>query len=130
MVQEVIDFIDKKKNIEDLFRNRTDKLGWQYTDVLYSFLGIYVLELYAFDKDSRNDKSRKFRRKEDGSRIFVWDTTKRLYSNEYIIKQKHYEDNIGLNQLEELKEFLDEYSSIRNLIPIYTPNEAQKDRNT
>lgn len=97
---------------------------------MYSFLGIYVLGLYAFDKDSRNEKSRKFRRKEDGSRIFVWDTTKRLYSNEYIIKQKHYEDNIGLNQLEELKEFLDEYSSIRNLIPIYTPNEAQKDRNT
>lgn len=57
---EVIDFIDKKKNIEDLFRNITDKLGWQYTDVLYSFLGIYVLGLYAFDKDSRNEKSRKF----------------------------------------------------------------------
>ena len=54
---EVIYFIDKKKNIEDLFRNRTDKLGWQYTDVLYSFLGIYVLGLYAFDKDSRNEKN-------------------------------------------------------------------------
>ncbi len=127
---EVIDFIDKKKNIEDLFRNRTDKLGWQYTDVLYSFLGIYVLGLYAFDKDSRNEKSRKFRRKEDGSIIFVGDTTQRLYSNEYIIKQKHYKDNIDLNQLEELKEFLDKYSSIGNLISIYTPNETQKDRNT
>lgn len=87
---------------------------------MYSFLGIYVLELYAFDKDSRNEKSRKFRRKEDGSRIFVGDTTKHLYSNEYIIKQKHYKDNIDLNQLEELKEFLDEYSSIGNLIPIYS----------
>lgn len=35
---EIIYFIDKKKNIEDLFRNRTDKLGWQYTDVLYCIL--------------------------------------------------------------------------------------------
>lgn len=120
---EVIDFIDKKKNIEYLFRNITDKLSQQYTDVLYSFLGIYVIGLYAFDKDSRNEKSRKFKRKENGSRIFVGDTTQLLYSNEYIIKyiikQKHYKDNIDLNQPEELKEFLDEYSSIGNSIPIW-----------
>ena len=42
---EVNEFVKKKKNVEKDFKNKTELLGWEYTDVLYSFLGIYVIGL-------------------------------------------------------------------------------------
>lgn len=116
---EVNEFVKKKKNVEKVFKNKTELLGWEYTDVLYSFLGIYVIGLYAFDKDGE----KRFRRKQDGITIFAENTKNYLYSNKYIIEQCYYEKEYTsvkeLNELNELKEFLDVYCSIGNIIPIW-----------
>lgn len=119
---EVKDFLKNFEPVEKKFEKETKKLGWEYTDVLYSFLGIYVIGLYAIDKESSMGKQL-YRRIEDGFVIFVGDTNKRLYSNNYILKmlkESKQPDNFSkLNQLKELKGFLRVYNSIGNVIPIW-----------
>ena len=119
---EVKDFLKNFEPVEKKFEKETKKLGWDYTDVLYSFLGIYVIGLYAFDKEKSMEKQL-YRRIEDGFVIFVGDTNQRLYSNNYILKmlkESNQPDNFSkLNQLKELKEFLSVYNSIGNVIPIW-----------
>lgn len=120
---EVKDFWENRKNIEDRFRSITKLLGWQYTDVLYSFLGIYVIGLYAYDKEKEENK-RFFRRTDGGTTIFVGKKKQYLYSGELI---SNYIDEIDknkiilndLNKLPELKDFLDVYCCIGNIIPIW-----------
>lgn len=117
---EVKDFWVKRKNIEALFRSETNQLGWQYTDVLYSFLGIYVIGLYAFDKE-KEENQRFFRRPDGGTTIFVGEGKQYLYSEKIIStyineNKKNLND---LNNLQELKDFLDVYCCIGNIIPIW-----------
>lgn len=115
-------FLKNFESVEKKFEKETKKLGWEYTDVLYSFLGIYVIGLYAFDKESSMGKQL-YRRIEDGFVIFVGDTNQRLYSNNYILKmlkESKQPDNFSkLNQLKELKDFLRVYNSLGNVIPIW-----------
>lgn len=114
---EVKDFWENRKNIEDTFRSTTDLIGWQYTDVLYSFLGIYVIGLYAFDKE-KEENQRSFRRTDGGTKIFVGRKKQYLYSRKII--SNYIDDNkIILNDLQELKDFLDVYCCIGNVIPIW-----------
>lgn len=130
---EVKDFWVKRKNIEALFRSETNQLGWQYTDVLYSFLGIYVIGLYAFDKEKEENK-RCFRRIDGGTTIFVGKEKQYLYSRNIISKciaenkkilndhdenEKILNCSKELNKLKELKDFLDVYCCIGNVIPIW-----------
>ena len=119
---EIKDFLEAFQPVEKKFEKETKKLGWEYTDVLYSFLGIYVIGLYAFDKEKSMGKQL-YRRIEDGFVIFVGDTNQRLYLNNYIlkrIKESKQPDNFSkLNQLKELKDFLSVYNSIGNVIPIW-----------
>ena len=117
---EVKEFWEKRENIEASAEETTKLLGWQYTDVLYSFLGIYVIGLYAFDKESEENE-RKFRRESGGNIIFVGKGNQRLYSNSIIGNYINGNDeNLGrLNELKELKEFLDVYNNIGNIIPIW-----------
>lgn len=53
---EIKDFLEAFQPVEKKFEKETKKLGWEYTDVLYSFLGIYVIGLYAFDKEKSMGK--------------------------------------------------------------------------
>lgn len=117
---EVKEFWENRKNIEDTFRSKTKLLGWQYTDVLYSFLGIYVIGLYAFDKEQEENK-RSFRRTDGGTKIFVVKDKQYLYSRKIISEyiEKNEEILNALNNLQELKDFLDVYCCIGNVIPIW-----------
>ena len=117
---EVKDFWVKRKNIEASFRSETNQLGWQYTDVLYSFLGIYVIGLYAFDK-GKEENERTFRRTDGGTTIFVGEKKQYLYSEKIISKCINENKKIlnDLNNLQELKDFLDVYCCIGNVIPIW-----------
>lgn len=36
------------KSIEETYEKETDSLGWLYSDVLYSFFGIYTLGIYVY----------------------------------------------------------------------------------
>lgn len=113
----VNEFLKKKKSVEKCFKDEINKLKWNYSDVLYSFLGVYVIGLYVFDKESKENH---FRKSEKGV-ILLNDSTQRLYSNKFIIENKYYENEINesLNKLDELQNFLDKYYSIGNLIPIW-----------
>lgn len=119
---EVKYFLENFESVEKKLEKETKILGWEYTDVLYSFLGVYAIGLYAFDKEKSLEKQF-YRRIEDGFVIFVGDTNQRLYSNNYILKmlkESKQPDNFSkLNQLKELKEFLSVYNSIGNVIPVW-----------
>ena len=115
----VNEFLEKKKSVEKCFKDEINKLKWNYSDVLYSFLGVYVIGLYVFDKESKKE-DRLFRKSERGV-IFLKKCNQKLYANKYIIENKYYENEINesLNKLDELQNFLDKYYSIGNLIPIW-----------
>ena len=121
-IMEVTEFLSNFKPVENILKKETTKLGWEYTDVLYSFLGVYVIGLYAFDKENA-PKEQCYKRKGDGFVIFVGETSQRLYSNNYIfkiLKSSKQPDNFSkLNKLKELKDFLSVYNSIGNVIPIW-----------
>ena len=40
--------LSRSKSVEDLLKKETEKLNWQYVDVLFSFKGIYSLGIKAF----------------------------------------------------------------------------------
>lgn len=44
------------KSFEDIFNREMNILGWTYRDVLYSFLGIYVLGIYVYYEEDINKK--------------------------------------------------------------------------
>lgn len=119
---EVKDFLDNFELVEKKLEKETKILGWEYTDVLYSFLGVYVIGLYAIDKEKAPEKQC-YNRKENGFVIFVGDTSQRLYSKKYIFEMVNsltQPDNFSkLNKLKELKDFLRVYNSIGNVIPIW-----------
>ena len=35
--------LSRSKSVEDLLKKETEKLNWQYVDVLFSFKGIYFI---------------------------------------------------------------------------------------
>lgn len=102
----------KYEAIEEKYREVTEKiLGWgEYTDVLYSFLGIFVLGVYIFEENKEN----KYTVGKDNI-IRLKNEKKRLYSRKYITD--HFEDFKDV--AEELKELAEVYCSIGNVIPVW-----------
>lgn len=101
------------ESLEKSNRSRTEALGWgKYTDVLYSFLGIFTLGVYIFEKD----KESKYSIGKDNI-IRIANTKKWLYSREYI--QKNFSDFSKLSNIIELKDFANVYNSIGNIVPIW-----------
>lgn len=109
----------KKGSVEKRRKNETDRLGWDRTDVLYSFRGIYALGLYVFDKESGRGKFK--RKKNDIIVSGEKNNRQKLYSRNFIIKGKFYETPFAkeINNLPIFQEFLDLYYSIGNVIPIW-----------
>lgn len=103
----------KYKSIEESNRVKTDALGWgKYTDVLYSYLGIFTLGVYIFE----NDKLSKYSIGKDNI-IRIKDTKKWLYNRNYI--QEHFSDFSELANIKELRDLAKVYYSIGNIIPIW-----------
>ncbi len=97
----------KGDTLEKIFSNEIEKLGWEKTDTLYSFLGIYVIGLKAFYP-------------------YIFTCTKYMiktdigtnaYSNKYL--RENFEQFEELNTTKELKEYVNNYLTIGNLIPIW-----------
>lgn len=104
-------------SVEDKNRALISKLGWgDFTDVLYSFLGIITLGLYIINKD----------------KYVVWNNGKIAYHNnngkvqqlgthknlKKLFDSKDKDLNYLLNN-KYIKEFIDLYDSIGNVIPIW-----------
>ena len=101
-----------KYSVESKHKEITDKFEWSHTDVLYSFLGIYALGVYAYNKNNGH-----------------------FYVTDYQIKDTKHDTNIYcLNylyniqsdseyELEELNEYVEDFiacwSKLGNVFPIW-----------
>lgn len=108
------DFIDwkneikKNETVESKNKKTIEKLGWSNTDVLYSFLGIYVLGLLAYYPNDFYLSKKKYTVQKYN--------VKRVYSLRYITN--NYVQFGELNNNENLIEFVELYFSEGNIIPI------------
>ena len=113
-VDEIIEWRNnKEKSVEEMFEEDTKKLGWDKTDTLYSFLGIYVIGLYIFYPDMFICKN-----------IEIKAGDRRAYSNNYV--NENYRQFYELNDLPELKNFISNYKKIGNVIPIWPGGNEHK----
>lgn len=103
----------KYKKLEN--NDALDNLGWgAYRDVLYSFLGVFTIGCYIFERAKGNQEN--YQIGEDNI-IRVAGTSQRLYSRNYI--RSHFEEFAGLADIDEIKEFASVYHSAGNIIPIW-----------
>lgn len=103
----------KYEKIED--DKMISKLGWgDYKDVLYSFLGIFTLGIYIFEKENGNKNRYSIGR---DNIIRIAGKRQRLYSRKYIIA--HLDDFSDLVNTKEIRDFVRVYTTVGNIIPIW-----------
>lgn len=107
--------LSRSKSVEDLLKKETEKLNWQYVDVLFSFKGIYSLGIKAFYPNLVGTV-------ENGTVLYPifnkkLNSKQRLYSGTYLLE--HFEEYKELNNLKELRDFIDIYETLGNLIPVW-----------
>ncbi len=117
-METVEEFIEWKKNrkeksLEEKFFNEKKELEWNETDTLYSFLGIYVIGLRACYPNKFTRTNFQIRT-DKGSNAY----SKKIFNN--------YKEFVDLNELEELKNFIKNYLTIGNLIPIWPGGNMHK----
>lgn len=105
----LLDRIKSTVNVEHKYIDFTRKNGWNYSDVLYSFKGIYTLGINVFYPELVELRGRIIRPKGEGRRL--------VYSQAYL--EDNYSRFKKLNSLTELKFFIDKYEEIGNIIPIW-----------
>ncbi|WP_346866664.1 MULTISPECIES: hypothetical protein [unclassified Clostridium] len=103
--------IHKKFSLEQYHKEYADKLEWGYTDVLYSFLGVYVIGVNVFHKDKVECCGLQIKPKIR--------TNNRQLAYSYKFIKEHYCDYDKLNELAELNEFIEVYFKVGNIIPIW-----------
>ncbi|MFZ2713682.1 MAG: hypothetical protein WAX68_01000 [Streptococcus suis] len=107
--------LSRSKSVEDLLKKETEKLNWQYVDVLFSFKGIYSLGIKAFYPNMVGTV-------QNGTILYPiinkkLNSKRRLYSGTYLLE--YFEEFKELNNLKELRDFIHIYESLGNLIPVW-----------
>ncbi|HFU4055312.1 TPA: hypothetical protein ACGO6G_001369 [Streptococcus suis] len=105
----LLDRIKSSVNVEHKYIDFTRENGWIYSDVLYSFKGIYTLGIKVFYPEFVELRGRIIRPTGKSRRL--------VYSQTYL--EANYSRFEKLNSLKELKLFIDKYEEIGNLIPIW-----------
>ena len=112
-VQSVEDFFQKRQSVEKYNEDKINKLKWECPDVLFSFRGVYAIGVFIhyrqlFVENVRTD-------------IIVKDETgvtrQHLYSDKFL--SENYPQFSDVNNLPEIKEFLEHYYDIVNIIPTW-----------
>lgn len=112
-VQSVEDFFQKRQSVEKYNEDKINKLKWECPDVLFSFRGVYAIGVFIhyrqlFVENVRTD-------------IIVKDETgvtrQHLYSDKLL--SENYPQFSDVNNLPEIKEFLEHYYDIGNIIPTW-----------
>lgn len=122
-----------KFSLEDDYRNKTNKLwGWDYTDVLYSFLGVFVvgLKIYCGSNEYANLKEILAKEIQISKRQveYSWNFIRKFVKH-YSEKDKDNKIKIAVDELKnlkEMKEFINVYSSIGNVFPIWPGGNVHK----
>lgn len=121
-ISSVEEILKSKVSLEKHFQKKTDKLGWDYTDVLYSFLGVYTIGLNVFNKQNFECTGIIIRPKPREN------NRQQAYNYEFI--SAHYNQlNKDLNGLKEMKEFIEVYQTIGNIIPIWPGGNVHRGQN-
>lgn len=98
---------DKRFSVEILNKEKIEKLEWDDTDVLYSFLGIYLIGVLAYYPHNFHKTKYKIHNS----------ANENMYSLERLTKQ--YDTFSDLNNNPQLKRFIKKYFSIGNIIPVW-----------
>ncbi|WML33311.1 hypothetical protein [Clostridium sp. OS1-26] len=115
-----------KVSLEKDYREETNKLGWgDYTDVLYSFLGVFVVGLKVYCGSNEYANLKKILDKEiqinGHQREYSWNFI-RTFVKHYSEQDKDNKIKIAVDELKnlkEMKEFINVYNSIGNVFPIW-----------
>ena len=110
------DFVKQRTCLEEKHQNSSVKLGWDYTDVLYSFLGVYVIGLRVYYPEYFIAKGITIRP--------INDNKQNAYSKKFF--KKHFANYNELNEKISNSGFLDKYSSLGNITPIWPGGNTHK----
>ena len=99
--------LSNRFSVENINKEKIRKLKWENSDVLYSFLGIYLIGVLAYYPD------RFHKTKYD----ILNSDNKKMYSFDRLSKQ--FTEFRELNDNHELKKFIKVYFSIGNTMPIW-----------
>ena len=109
------------KSVEQINATLLKPLKWEYTDVLYSFLGVYALGVYIYNKSlfETNEYI-----------IFKKGTTQRLYSLNFL-KKIQIDNNYNLDSLNnDMLPFIEKYFLCGNVYPTWPGGNTHKGINT
>lgn len=112
-LQSVEEFFQKRKIVEKCNEDKINKLKWKCPDVLFSFRGIYAIGVFIYYRELfvDNVKTDIIVKDENGG------TRQRLYSDKFLSEK--YLQFSDVNNLQEIKEFLEHYYDIGNIIPTW-----------
>ena len=113
-MQNTVDFIfnwkndSKQLNVEE--KNKTNKYvkRWKYKDVMYSFYGIYTIGLLVYYPETFENTDCIIRLRKNNSGDTLYD---HVLSN--------HSKYTKLNNLKELRDFIEVYDSVGNVIPVW-----------
>lgn len=112
-VQSVEDFFQKRQSVEKYNEDKINKLKWECPDVLFSFRGVYAIGVFIHQRQLFVENVR--------TDIIVKDETgvtrQHLYSDKFL--SENYPQFSDVNNLPEIKEFLEHYYDIGNIIPTW-----------
>lgn len=126
-----------KFSLEKYYREKTNKLGWgDYTDVLYSFLGVFVVGLKVYCGSNEYANLKKILAKEIQISVhqieYSWNFI-RAFVKHYSEKDNNNKIKIAVDELKnlkEMKEFTNVYGSIGNVFPIWPGGNEHKGTGT
>lgn len=115
-------FKSNQKNIENMFSENTEIMKWKNRDVLYSFIGIYQIGIYAF-YPSECKKTDYTIRIKDCSEYKYFSTH---YLTRMVMEKKQFEVYEELNTVIEESRFIEVINSVGNVMPIWPGGNVDK----
>ena len=112
-LQSVEEFFYKRETVEKYNDDKIIKLNWECPDVLFSFRGVYAIGVFIYYRQLfvDNVKTDIMVKDEKGA------TRQRLYSDKFL--SENYPQFSDVNDLLEIKGFLEHYYDIGNIIPTW-----------
>lgn len=115
-LQSVEEFFHKRETVEKYNVDKIIKLNWECPDVLFSFRGVYAIGVFIYYRQLFGDNVKTDIKVKDEKGA----TRQRLYSDKFL--SENYPQFSDVNDLPEIKGFLEHYYDIGNIIPMVTTN--------
>ena len=112
-LQSVEEFFHKRETVEKYNVDKIIKLNWECPDVLFSFRGVYAIGVFIYYRQLFGDNVKTDIKVKDEKGA----TRQRLYSDKFL--SENYPQFSDVNDLPEIKGFLEHYYDIGNIIPTW-----------